>query len=165
MKNFNLFKKLLPIVIFTVITGSINSPAQEVITPSAGYFETPSISLSWTIGEIAIETYMNEDIMLTQGFNQSNLIITDITEELLTDSKITIYPNPVKDIFTIKTETEHIQHLKAELYNLAGAILLSEEVKPGNTKINTEGLPSSVYILKIYDNQHVIKSFKVIKTN
>ena len=165
MKNFNLFKKLLPVVLYFVITGSTYSLAQEVITPSAGYFETPSISLSWTIGEIAIETYVTDDIMLTQGFNQANIIITDVTEELSTDYKLIIYPNPAKDIFTLKAETENMQHLKAELYNLAGTKILSEQIMAGNTQFNIERLPASMYILRIYDNQHEIKSFKVIKTN
>jgi len=159
------FKRLLPVVIYFIIAVSVNSNAQEVITPSAGYFESPSMSLNWTIGEIAIETYINDNIMLTQGFNQSNIIITGITEELLTDITITLYPNPVKDIFTIKAETDHISQLKAEVYDLAGTKLLSENINPGNTQINTERLTTSEYILKIYDNLHVIKSFKFIKTN
>ena len=160
-----MFKRFLPVVIYTALAVSINSVAQEVITPSADYFETPLISLSWTIGEIAIETYVTDDIILTQGFNQANIIITGVTEELSTDYKLTIYPNPAKDIFTIKAELENMQNLEAELYNLAGTKLLSGQVKPGNTQFNIERLPASAYILKIYDKQHIIKSFKVIKNN
>ena len=165
MKNLYLFKRLLLVVIYTAVAGPINSVAQEVITPSADYYETPSMSLSWTIGEIAIETYVADDIILTQGFNQANIVITTVTEELFTDFKITICPNPVKDIFTVNAETDHMQQLKAELYDLAGTKLLSEQIMPGNTQINAERLPASTYILKIYDNHHVIKSFKVIKTD
>jgi len=159
------FKRLLPVVIYCIIAGCINSTAQEVITPSAGYFETPSMSLNWTIGETAVETYINDDIILTQGFNQANIIITGITEEFLSDISISFYPNPVKDIFTIKTESGQMTQLTAEVYDLAGAKLISENINQGNTQINTERLTTSVYILKIYDNQHIIKSFKFIKTN
>ena len=159
------FKRILPVVIYFIIAGCINSIAQEVITPSAGYFETPSMSLNWTIGETAVETYINDDIILTQGFNQANIIITDITEDFLTDISISFYPNPVKDIFTIKTESGQMTQLTAEVYDLAGAKLISENINQGNTQINTERLTTSVYILKIYDNQHIIKSFKFIKTN
>ena len=159
------FKSLLPFIIYYIIAGCINSTAQEVITPSAGYFETPSMSLNWTIGEIAIETYINDNIMLTQGFNQANIIITGITEESLTDINISFFPNPVKDIFTIKTGSEQMAQLTAEVYDLAGTKLISENINPGNTQINTERLTTSEYILRIYDNLQVIKSFKFIKTN
>jgi hypothetical protein len=143
----------------------MNSTAQEVLTPSAGYFATSSMSLNWTIGEIAIETYTNDDFMLTQGFNQASIIITSNTEDFLTDITISFYPNPVKDIFTIKAETEYMTQLTAEVYNLAGTKLISENINPGNTQINTESLKTSEYILRIYDNLQVIKSFKFIKTN
>ena len=162
---FYYLKRLSPVIIYSIIAGCINSNAQEVITTSAGYFETPSMSLNWTIGETAIETYINDDIILTQGFNQANIIITGITEETLSDISISFYPNPVKDIFTIKTESEQMTQLMAEVYDLAGTKLISEKINPGNTQINTERLTTSVYILKINDNQHVIKSFKFIKTN
>ena len=39
------------------------------------------------------------------------------------------------------------------------------EYKLTNTQFNIERLPASAYILKIYDKQHIIKSFKVIKNN
>jgi hypothetical protein len=143
----------------------MNSTAQEVLTPSAGYFATSSMSLNWTIGEIAIETYTNDDFMLTQGFNQASIIITSNTEDFLTDITISFYPNPVKDIFTIKAETEYMTQLTAEVYDLAGTKLISENINPGNTQINTESLKTSEYILRIYDNLQVIKSFKFIKTN
>ena len=159
------FKRLLPFIIYFIISGCINSTAQEVITPSAGYFETPSMSLNWTIGEIAVETYINDNIMLTQGFNQANIIITGITEEFLSDISISFHPNPVKDFFTIKSESEQMTQLIAEVYDLAGTKLISENINPGYTQINTEMIQISVYILKIYDNQHIIKSFKFIKTN
>ncbi|UCH13382.1 MAG: T9SS type A sorting domain-containing protein [Bacteroidales bacterium] len=165
MKNSYLFKKLLLVTVYVAIAGFINSAAQEVITPSASYFETPSMSLTWTIGEIAIETFTSEDIMLTQGFNQADIIITGITEELSPGFNIAIYPNPVKDNFNITIEAEQMQELKAELYSMSGTKLLSELIITGNTQINTERLPSAAYILKIYDNLDVIKSFKVIKTD
>ena len=95
-----------------------NARAQDIIASSACYFKTSFLSVSWTIGEIATETFANEDIILTQGFNQANITITDITEDLFTDINIIVYPNPVKDVFTIETGSDNKTHLKAELYNL-----------------------------------------------
>jgi hypothetical protein len=143
----------------------MDGSAQEVITPSAGYFETQSISLNWTIGETAIETYINNNIMLTQGFNQADLTFISSMEELSADICLTVYPNPVKDFFTIKAETDSGSRLKAEVYDLEGIRLITQNVNQGITQINTEGLTTSEYILKIYDNRQLIKSFKFIKTN
>lgn len=165
MDYLHYLKRILAVVIYGALAVSLTGNAQEVITPSAGYFEASSMSLNWTIGEIAVETYINDNIILTQGFNQANIVITSATEELLTDISITVYPNPVKDIFTVKVETDHINQLRAEVYDLSGIKLISENIYQGNTRIDIGNLPASEYILKIYDNKQVIKTLKFVKNN
>ncbi len=138
---------------------------QDIIAASACYFKTASLSVSWTIGEVATETYVNHNIMLTQGFNQGNITIATTSEDLCSGINIIVYPNPVNDFFTVETETGNGMHLKAELYNLSGSKLLSQSILTGSTVINMEGFPASDYILKIYNNLQEIRTFKVIKTN
>jgi hypothetical protein len=165
MNYLHNLKKLLPVAIYATLVVCITGNAQEVITPSAGYFEAPSISLNWTIGEIAVETYINDDIILTQGFNQANIVITSATEELLTDISIMVYPNPVQNILTIKVWTDHPNRLKAKVYDLAGTTLISENINQGSTQIDIGSLAPSDYILKICDNKQVIKSLVFLKIN
>jgi hypothetical protein len=138
---------------------------QDIIAATACYFKTASLSVNWTIGEIATETYVNDNIMLTQGFNQGNIDIATTSEDLCSSINIIVYPNPVNDIFTIKTGTGNAMQLKAELYDLSGSKLLSQQIKAGNTIINMEEFPVSQYILKVFNNLQEIKTFKVIKTN
>jgi hypothetical protein len=49
-------------------TGSID---REVVATSGDYFEGPNTSISWTLGEIATETYSSGNYLLTQGFQQA----------------------------------------------------------------------------------------------
>jgi hypothetical protein len=42
-----------------------------VVASSGDHFEGTNASISWTLGEIATETYSNGNIILTQGFQQS----------------------------------------------------------------------------------------------
>ncbi len=46
------------------------SVSPEVISSSGDYFEGSNASISWTLGEIATETYSNGSVILTQGFQQ-----------------------------------------------------------------------------------------------
>ncbi|MBC8488731.1 MAG: hypothetical protein H8D45_22130 [Bacteroidetes bacterium] len=46
------------------------SLSPEVIASSGDYYENANASLSWTLGEIATETYSNASNILTQGFQQ-----------------------------------------------------------------------------------------------
>ena len=66
MKNLiiSLITLLVPILI------NAQSVSPEVISSSGDYFEGPNASLSWTLGEIATETFTSGNIILTQGFQQ-----------------------------------------------------------------------------------------------
>ncbi len=57
---------------------------RDVIANSGDYYEGTNVSLSWTVGEIATETYANGSYILTQGFQQPiGIIITGIDLDLI----------------------------------------------------------------------------------
>lgn len=66
MKTTNL---LFIFVIFPILIYS-QSVSPEVISSAGDYYEGANVSLSWTLGEIATETYSNGNVILTQGFQQ-----------------------------------------------------------------------------------------------
>ncbi|MDD5696140.1 MAG: T9SS type A sorting domain-containing protein [Bacteroidales bacterium] len=49
---------------------------QQVIATAGNYSEADGISLSWTMGECVIATFGNDDIILTQGFQQPLMTFT-----------------------------------------------------------------------------------------
>jgi hypothetical protein len=55
-------------VISIAVTAQSVSP--EVTTSAGDYYNNGNISLSWTLGEIATETFSNGGVILTQGFQQ-----------------------------------------------------------------------------------------------
>lgn len=48
---------------------------RNVVGSSGDYFEGDDISLSWTLGEIATETFISGDNILTQGFQQPSITL------------------------------------------------------------------------------------------
>ena len=64
--------KILSILFFAAtILCTAQSIERDVVASSGDYFEGTNISLSWTLGEIATETYSSGNIILTQGFQQT----------------------------------------------------------------------------------------------
>jgi hypothetical protein len=165
MKNLHQTRFLIVAAICLSLANLNYCTGQDIIAASACCFKTATLSVSWTIGEIATETYVNDNIMLTQGFNQGNITIATLYEDLCSDINIIVYPNPVNDFFTVETGTDNAMQMKAELYNMSGSRLLSRSIGTGSTSFNMEGFTASDYILKIYDNLREIKTFKLIKTN
>jgi hypothetical protein len=49
---------------------SAQSVSPQVVSSAGDYFEGTNASLSWTLGEIATETFNSENVILTQGFQQ-----------------------------------------------------------------------------------------------
>jgi len=54
---------------------SSQSIEREVVASSGDYYEGANISLSWTLGEIVVETYDNGTNILTQGFQQPGITL------------------------------------------------------------------------------------------
>ena len=75
---------ILTILITTMGMGILiaQSIERDVVASSGDYFEGVDISLSWTLGEIATETYIAGNNILTQGFQQPSItlrIYVDLT--------------------------------------------------------------------------------------
>jgi len=85
--------------------------------------------------------FVTGDITLTANFEYDEGILkTEI-------SGFTIYPNPAKDILTVIGSTK----VKAtiEIFNGIGSLLIKEEMKDIETKIDVSSLSSGVYILRL----------------
>lgn len=68
-------KRILHAITYLLIPAFLcaQSVSPEVISSSGDYFEGSNGSLSWTLGEIATETFSNGNNILTQGFQQPNM--------------------------------------------------------------------------------------------
>jgi hypothetical protein len=80
-----------------------------------------------------------------------------VDDEILHNS-LKLYPNPVKNIFTI--ESKNLEISKVEIYSILGEKI--KEVNSNFVSITTDKLPKGVYIIKIYsDKSSIIR--KIIK--
>lgn len=91
----------------------------------------------------------------------TNTAVTEVntaanTPTLAKDA-ITAYPNPVKDVLTIQANSAYT---KAEVYDLAGRMVLSSSVI--NNTINMVMLKAGVYIVKVKEGKKE-NSFKIVK--
>ena len=149
-------------LIFTglLIAGVFISNAQDLISTGGDFFQMPSGSISFTIGEPIIETVGNENHNLTQGFQQSTRpFISDYNE--LDDIEIDVYPNPTTDI--VKIELSERRQLDYQLYDLHGVMLQQDKISEINTTISLGKYYPSVYILKLIDNNMGSRTFQIVK--
>lgn len=157
-------KKSLLLISFCFISFSIFSQNQEVLTTQGGYTEFDNgESMSWTLGEIAIETISNDELTLTQGFQQSTLSYTVISTSVNSALQIelSVFPNPTSEVLNLKSEIA--PDMKYQLFDKSGKMVLFNDIENTTETINMAELKASTYILRVIQNQEQLKSFQIIK--
>ena len=137
--------------------------AQELVTTAGGYGSSASAKVTWTIGEPVTETVAGTNSILTQGFNQGDLIITIIKDPELSGLSIKAYPNPATDNLKISVGDTEFDYLDYILFDIRGQIIQKNKLKGAQSEILMERLAPSTYFLKIYKNNTEIAIFKIIK--
>jgi hypothetical protein len=122
MKNSIVF--LLTISSLIIVTGLC---AQKVISAGGGGYESEQFSVNWTVGEPVIETFIANNVVLTQGFHQPfNFYITQLLNIATGWSGISAYVEPlntnVENIFTPFDNNFIILSSLSQYYYPAGGV-------------------------------------------
>lgn len=134
---------------------------QEVISTAGTSFENNSGSISFTIGECISSTLTSSGVILTQGFQQSKLVIIDNQPIKPLGIEIVAYPNPTKEFVILKIDKS--QDFSFVLCDLTGRIIEKKDIVSSETEIDVNYLDPSAYILKVLKNNEEVKTFKIIK--
>lgn len=123
----------------------------SVVGSTGAFFSSAGGSLSWTLGEVATETFTKSPGILTQGFHQPTTVkVTGLDD---TERAAVAYPNPVKDFIHIQVAEQGTY--QAELFNLHGQRLINEEtgsLEPGQAySIDVRGLATAMYLIRVHN--------------
>lgn len=135
------------------------------VTASAGeHFTGTNAQLSWTIGELMVETYTMGSNQLTQGFHQTNLIVTAVGD--FADSfQVSVFPNPTIDVLNV-TWSEISGPLTLSLYDATGKPLLQQQAldQTMSKMVDLSTYAAGSYYLHLSNQESkTIKTFKILK--
>lgn len=167
MKKFTIISLLL-LGFFAV---KAQTSILEVVSPAGSYFmnDVAGISISWTLGEPVIATFVNEGagIVLTQGFQQGNMFATNLPENTVSAFSAQIYPNPAKTETTVKVTVPNQLMVNVQVFDITGRIILFESFEPIATehqyKLNVSSLKQGIYLVKVSAGDKQQKVIKLIK--
>ncbi len=162
MKNLLLFL-LFQIACFQFLNAQFLTPTVVSSLGGAGN------NSAFTVGDLSISTYSSSDLIVTQGFQQSNLLTDDGTPDNVNELKdvgfkIKVFPNPAKDKLIIKIDELKKGDIQLHLMDLKGRNLktLKIERKDRKKTIYLGNFPSGIYLLKAtYRNKSNI--YKIVK--
>lgn len=139
--------------------------AQESIATSGGNATGSGGTVSYTIGQVAYTTNRGATGLMSQGVQQPYeiLVVTGLNEAKGISLEVSVYPNPTSDFLKLKVESYKLENLSYQLYDINGNLLQNREIVGKETVIQTGGLLSASYFLRISDKQKEVKTFKIIK--
>lgn len=141
----------------------ISSYGQNSINTSGGNINSNGINLSYSIGQLKINTVGSNSSTLTLDFIQGVQYAFSIYDcSMLASIEVSVYPNPSSKRVYIKTIDE--PKLKLTIFDIAGR-LIYEQTLQGSTTIDVENYANGTYIFAFYGFCGLIKSFKVLKNN
>lgn len=131
---------------------SSQSLAPEVIAAGGDFFAGPSASISWTVGESAIETFTAGGYILTQGFQQPADLNTTKVQNEKPAFGVHAYPNPAFNVLTLHFTGRSAAGYKIELFDVTGQSVHTEfEIldKQEDVRLDLSGYENGMYLLKI----------------
>lgn len=138
-----IFKKMKYLVLFLFITSAniINSQtiSPTLISNGGAYHKNENMSIHWSVGEVAVQTYKTSDVNLTEGFYQGVLLVTPTKE--VYNNYFTIYPNPTSEKLFISAE--EVQISEVQIFDVKGSLIY-------RTKQFSDGLDVTTFICGTY---------------
>lgn len=152
------------IFILTIIAGSLalTGMSQEAVVSSGSYSKNGSVSISWSLGELAIHTLKTNENIITQGFQQTKLTVTSIDEIPGIRMIVSAFPNPVQENVNLKVDGE-IVNLKYVVYDLNGRMLRQGAFDSNPMVVPFYEFKSGLYFIRIVKGGAEIQTFKIIK--
>lgn len=160
MKAFFTLCILLPLFSFS------QALTQEVVSATGDYYQGALHSISWTVGEVAIENYIAPSNHVTEGFQQADLVAppSDIgIKESTGGVSVSAYPNPTSSNLTIEIPS-NTDDLDINITDALGRLVFTEKYT-GNTPVtfNLSDLAAGRYLVSIMSPEAIVKTIKIQK--
>lgn len=155
-------------LLFYSLSGFCQLTDLSVLSPLGGSYESSAIRLDWTLGETFINTGVNENMMLTQGFQQPSIIVKELPSSIVrsaSNAKINIAPNPVTSMLTVRIDGKDQEQNNVQILDIFGRVVYKGQPTTSKTiLLNLAGFQQGSYFLQVLDlSGQPVKTFKVIK--
>ena len=154
---------LVTFLAFFWVTGS----AQSAIVPVGGDAQSNNGSVSYTVGQIAVQTANNSSsISVAEGVQQPYEILTvGVDDYPQITLNAVVYPNPTENLAQLQLNGFDIPAggLRALLYDGSGKMLQNLPITEDLTPFQIGHYATGTYYLELRDGKRVLKTFKVVR--
>lgn len=162
----NKSKKNKSVLITGFLWATIIVQAQDNTTTSFHNIQNTSGSITYSIGQIAINTAVDiQSNSIAEGVHQPYEIATvlAVKNETMEQLELIVYPNPTSSSLNIEISNFEIKNGTYTIFDNYGRKTGNGMLNALTTTINIENYQAATYYIEIYQNKTKIKTFTVIK--
>ena len=154
-------KKIIALIMFGCSIISIQ--AQQTTVSAGGDASGIGGTFSYSIGQVVYTYNYGTDVIVAQGVQQPFEISILGLDNYHINLVMQTYPNPTKDYLVLNVHALDLSNMIFQLYDVNGRLIETRTMFSPIETICMMNLPSSVYVLKVINNNKEVKSFKIIK--
>lgn len=137
--------------------------SQEIV-PVSGGNANGNGSVSYTVGQVFVGSNTGNDGSISEGIQQSIELFVLSNPELKTINLNAItFPNPTKDKIILSLTDNVLNNLIFTIFDIKGRLVKNGKVNKDKTSIAMKDFTTGVYLLKVYQKNKQLKTFKIIK--
>jgi hypothetical protein len=154
-------KKLL-LTAITFIVGTI-ALGQNSVNAVGGDVYNNTGSVSFSIGQVAIENTINTTGSISQGVQQAFEITTLNLDENKLNLSLSAYPNPTQTQLILHIGNYNQEKLKYNIVSSEGKLLSQGNIQTIETIIDLQQIPKAIYFIEVQEESTKIQTFRIIK--
>lgn len=137
---------------------------QQTVAAAGGEAAGDGGTLSFTVGQVVYTAVNGSNGSASQGVQQAYTVETLTVVQPELSVAMSVFPNPVTDQLSIRTNDFNHHKLSYQLFDLQGKLLRKGRITTQETSVNMTDLPITTYLMYIVneDNKRA-KTFKIIK--
>ncbi|MBR9976726.1 MAG: T9SS type A sorting domain-containing protein [Bacteroidetes bacterium] len=138
----------------------------SVISSGGGFAESERVSVSWTIGQTAVDLRKAHFGSISEGFQQAFLTVIPIRERSIPLS-LNLYPNPARTSVLVTMDGIE-DDITLVLYTLLGEAVQRQQVRGGDkhARLSFQNLPNGLYLLVAFSGSgEQLALYKIVKAD
>lgn len=144
---------------------AVSAMAQETIATAGGDISGASGSVSFTVGQVAVQNVADGNHSISEGVQQTYQVsVVGVDDYPDITLSATVYPNPTTDYLTLSlSDNYELTGLECRIFDGNGKFLDKKAVAELRTELGLTGYATGTYFVNLYRGKQLMKSFKVIK--
>lgn len=148
--------------IFFILNG-IAASAQSVIVPFGGDATDGGVTVSYTVGQVAVQANSDGGTTIYEGVQQPYEIqIIGIDDYPGITLNAMVYPNPTIGNVQLTINNEQLEG-EVKVFDMNGKLLFVKKIEGESTEIQMADFAAGTYFVNVMSGTQVLKTFKVIK--